>query len=76
MRGIGSVYAGDGPKPMGGYRGHGLRGTDPGGRDRPSIQYPQAEGWGQMTTHTLKVPTRYADATMDGTETFEILEDR
>lgn len=40
MREIGSVYAGDGPKLMGGrYRGHGLRGTDHGGRDRPSIRY-------------------------------------
>lgn len=25
-----------------------------------------------MTTHTLKVPTEYADAIMDGTRTFEI----
>lgn len=34
MQEIGSVYVGDGPKLMGGYLGHDLRGTGPGGRDR------------------------------------------
>lgn len=30
MRETGGICVGDGPKPMGGYRGHGPRGTGPG----------------------------------------------